>query len=315
MKNIKFIEVKSEIGAGTRGASLGIDALQVAALDFMSSLFVNIPSQQVETVNHLLYEPVRSPFAKRINGVATMYERVADAVCQTMKEGGFPLVLAGDHSTAGGTMAGIKMAHPNARIGVVWVDAHADIHTPYTTPSGNVHGMPVASAIGEDNKALQSHELDEETIECWEKMKNIGGICPKVLPEDIVYIGLRDFEKEEEALIKQKKIKIITVEEIREKGVEYNIKEVLKYLTKCDYLYVSFDVDSMDPSVSKGTGTPVPNGLKKREAEDIIASFSQNHKLCCLEFTEINPTLDSENMMAETAFNILQRAVNLLMIN
>ena len=109
MRNIKIIEVRSEIGAGTRGASLGIDAIKIAALDFMSSFFVNFPTEQIETENKLLYEPVASPYAKRIQGVYTMYERIAKSVSETLKSGLFPLVLAGDHSTAGGTIGGIKI--------------------------------------------------------------------------------------------------------------------------------------------------------------------------------------------------------------
>src|SRR5690606_24710933 len=135
MRNIKIIEVRSEIGAGTRGASLGADAIKIAALDYMSSFFVNFPTEVVETENRLLYEPVESPYAKRIKGILTMYERVSAAVSNTLKSGLFPLVLAGDHSTAGGTIAGIRMAKPKSRLGVVWIDAHADMHTPYTTPS------------------------------------------------------------------------------------------------------------------------------------------------------------------------------------
>src|SRR5688500_18251905 len=148
MRNIKIIEVKSEIGAGTRGASLGVDALRIAALDFMSNFFVNFPAEVVETENHLLYEPVASPYAKRIKGIYARYERVAEAVSGTLNSGLFPVILAGDHSTAGGTIAGIKIAKPKSRLGVIWVDAHADLHTPYTSPSGNMHGMPLATALG-----------------------------------------------------------------------------------------------------------------------------------------------------------------------
>ncbi len=112
MRNIKIIEVRSEIGAGTRGASLGIDAIRIAALDFMSNLFVNFPSEIVENENRLLYEPVASPYAKRIQGIYTMYDRVSKSVCDTVKSGLFPLILAGDHSTAGATIAGLKMGPP-----------------------------------------------------------------------------------------------------------------------------------------------------------------------------------------------------------
>jgi arginase len=315
MKNIKIIEVKSEIGAGTRGASLGVDALKIAALDFMSNFFVNFSSEEVATENNLLYEPIESPYAKRIKGVCTMYERVSDAVMNTVKSGLFPVVLAGDHSTGGATISGLKMANPKRRLGVIWIDAHADLHTPFTTPSGNMHGMPLSVVLGEDNKASQVHNVDEKTIDLWERLKNIGKVSPKVLPEDIVFIALRDYEKEEEALIKKHNIKVITVAEVRRKGVAQVVRQTLLTLNKCDDIYVSFDVDSLDSSISRGTGTPVPNGLKEREAEDLMASFMQSHKLCCFEITEVNPTLDKENLMAEIAFNILQRSVNTLLVN
>src|SRR5215217_1495737 len=131
MKNIKLIEVPSEIGAGTRGASLGVDAIRIAALDFMSSFFIHFPSEKVPTENKLLYEPIESPYAKRIKGILTMYERVSKAVKDTFKTNFFPVVLSGDHSIAGATIAGIRMALPESRLGVVWIDAHADLHTPY----------------------------------------------------------------------------------------------------------------------------------------------------------------------------------------
>lgn len=315
MRNIKVIEVKSEIGAGTRGASLGVDALQIAALDFMSSFFVNFPTEQVETENKLLYEPVQSPYAKRIHGILTMYERVSKSVCDTLKSGLFPLVLAGDHSTAGGTIAGIKIAKPKSRLGVIWIDAHADLHSPYTTPSGNMHGMPLATALAEDNSENQVHFPDEKTVDLWNKLKNIGKISPKIRPEDIVFIALRDYEKEEEHIIKKYNIKVIPVQEVRRKGVENVVRQTLMHLSNCDDLYVSFDVDCLDSSISRGTGTPVSNGLKEREAEDLLAALMQNHKICCLEIAEVNPTLDKENLMAEIAFNILQRSVNILLMN
>lgn len=315
MRNIKILEVRSEIGAGTRGASLGVDAIKIAALDFMSNLFVNFPSEVIENENRLLYEPVASPYAKRIQGVHAMYEKVSKAVCDTVKSGLFPLVLAGDHSTAGATIAGLKMARPKRRLGVVWIDAHADMHSPYTTPSGNMHGMPLAISLGEDNVENQLHNPDAQTVEYWNKLKSIGKIEPKILPEDIVFIALRDFEKEEEAIIKKGNIKVIPVAELRRKGIENIVRQTFLHLSNCDDIYVSFDVDSLDSSISRGTGTPVSNGLREREAEDLVASFMQHHKICCFEVAEVNPTLDKENLMAEIAFNILQRSVNLLLLN
>lgn len=315
MKNIKLIEIPSEIGAGTRGASLGIDAIKIAALDFMSNFFIHFPSEKVLTENKLLYEPIESPYAKRIKGIAALYDRVSKAVCDTMKNNFFPVVLSGDHSTAGATIAGIKMAKPKSKLGVIWIDAHADLHTPYTTPSGNVHGMPMAISISKNNEECAVHELDDETTRSWNYLKNIGKIAPKVLPEDVVFISLRDYEKEERNLIEKYDMKVITTKEVRNKGAENIVRSVIRYLADCTDIYISFDVDSLDSSISKGTGTPVGNGLREREAEDLISKFMQNRKICCFEITEVNPTLDKENLMAEIAFNILQRSVNVLMMN
>lgn len=315
MKNIKLIEVPSEIGAGTRGASLGVEAIKIAALDFMSNFFVHFPSEKIEVENKILFEPIHSPYAKRMQGVVTMYDRVSKAVCDSIKGHFFPVVISGDHSNAGGTIAGIKMAKPKSKLGVIWIDAHADLHTPYTTPSGNMHGMPMAVSIAEDNRESKVHELDEKTAKQWEQLKNTGKSGQKVLPEDVVFISLRDFEKEEKHLIEKHGMKVITTSEVRRTGAENVCRKVLRYLSDCTDIYVSFDVDSLDSSISRGTGTPVSNGLKEREVEDLISKFMQNRKICCFEITEVNPTLDKENLMAEIAFNILQRSVNVLMMN
>ena len=232
-----------------------------------------------------------------------------------MKNNFFPVVLSGDHSIAGATITGIRMAKPKSRLGVIWIDAHADLHTPYTTPSGNVHGMPLAIAINEDNDEYAVHELDDDTRKYWNLLKSMGKISPKVLPEDIVFISLRDYEKEERHLIEKYGMKVITTNEVRRKGAENVVRSVIRYLGDCTDIYVSFDVDSLDSSISKGTGTPVSNGLREREAEDLISKFMQNRKICCFEIAEVNPTLDKENLMSEIAFNILQRSVNVLMMN
>jgi arginase len=244
-----------------------------------------------------------------------MYERVSKAVMNTIKSQFFPVVLSGDHSIAGATIAGIKMAKPGARLGVIWIDAHADLHTPYTTPSGNMHGMPLATALAEDNAELSVHELDRDTEKYWNHLKTLGGLSPKISGEDIVFISLRDYEREEKAIIEKYGMKVITTSEVRRKGPENIVRSVIRYLSDCTDIYVSFDVDCLDSSISKGTGTPVSNGLREREAEDLVSKFMQNRKICCFEIAEVNPTLDKENLMAEIAFDILQRSVNVLMMN
>jgi arginase len=313
IKPIKLIEVKSEIGAGTRGASLGVEAIKIAALDFGSPFFKKFKAVEVKSENQLLLEPVVHDYAKRIKGVYTLNERIANELKTTIvKENAIPIVLAGDHSSAIGTIAGLKMAHPNKRLGVIWIDAHADIHSPYTTPSGNMHGMPIACSLDEDNKEKAINKLDDETSEFWEKLKNLGGICPKINYQDLVYIALRDFEPPEDFLIKRNKVRVFTLQEIRKKAVERVAIESLNYLDSCDIIYVSFDVDSMDSRISSGTGTPVPNGITEKEAGNLIYYIMRSKKIACFEMVEINPTLDKENLMAENAFEILQKATNQL---
>jgi arginase len=244
-----------------------------------------------------------------------MYERISAGVRDVLKDGKFPIILAGDHSNAAGTIAGIKMAYPDSNIGVIWIDAHADMHTPYTTPSGNMHGMPLAVSLGEDNIENKVNTLDYETIELWEMLKNVGGISPKVEYRDLMFIALRDFEEQEGYLLKKNKVKIVTTTEFKKTGVTKICREAIRYLSHCDKIYISFDVDALDPSISRGTGTPVKGGINEREAADIILDLIQNERVCCLEFTEVNPTLDSENVMAETVFEILQKVVRQIELN
>ena len=312
IKPIKLIELKSEIGAGTRGSSMGVDAIKIAALDFGSNFFKKFKSVEVPNENHLLLEPVVNDYAKRIKGIYTLNERLANEIKKTLLKEEVPIVLAGDHSSALGTISGIKMAYPEKRVGVIWIDAHADLHTPYTTPSGNMHGMPIACVLGEDNKERQQNKPDDETVEYWEKLKNLGSISPKIQYNDLVYIALRDYEPQEEFLIKKHKVRVFNLAEIRKKAVERVAIESLNYLDHCDIIYVSFDVDSMDSRISSGTGTPVPNGITEKEAGNLIYYIMRSKKIVCFEMVEINPTLDKENLMAENAFEILQKATNQL---
>lgn len=309
-KSLKIIEVKSEIGAGTRGASLGVDAIKIAALDFGSRFFKKHKSIEVPNENHLLLESTGSPFAKRISGILTMVERVSDEVKNTLGNNEFPVVLAGDHSTAAGTISGIKAAYPKSRLGVIWIDAHADMHSPYTTPSGNMHGMPLAMVLDEDNTDSKVNKLDQETINYWYQLKNVQNIAPKINYRDLVLISARDMEKPEEHLIRKHKVKNITTAEVRKRGVERTVIETMMYLDHCDLIYVSFDVDSLDPTASRGTGTPVAQGLTEKEAGSLMTRLITHHKVCCFEIVEVNPTLDKENQMAEHAFEILIKATN-----
>ena len=306
MKEIKIIEVKSEIGAGTRGASLGVEAMKIASLDLHSDFFKQYDSIEVENVNELLFDGAKHAYAKFIDGVLIMEERVCLEVYEQLFDEFFPIIMAGDHSTAYGTMAGIKKAYPKIRLGVIWIDAHADFHTPFTTPSGNMHGMAVAMACGIDNLECKVNDPRGETLDYWEQIKNVGIPGPKIYPEDIVYIAVRDIEKPENYLINKYNINFIETEDVKKIGPETIAAKALEMLDHCDLIYVSFDVDSMDSRISTGTGTPVPNGLTVDEARALNAALARSPKVCVWEIVEVNPTLDTENRMAEGAFEIVE---------
>lgn len=308
MRTIRLIENQSEIGAGTRGSSLGIEALKVASWNRNDDFFNRYDSIAIKDQNQLLYEENDTPSAIRIEGIVKVYRETAKTVSDTLvKNNQFPLVLSADHSSAGGVIAGVKMAYPEKRIGVIWVDAHGDLHSPYTSPSGNVHGMPLATALGIDNLESKVKEVEEKTVLHWNELKNIGGISPKIRAEDIVFFGVRDTEEPEVQLMNRLGIKNFTVDECRKKGISLTVSQALEIVKDCDIIYLSFDVDSLDSEkVSVGTGTPVPHGFFPKEAEEIINGIIASGKLACFEMVEVNPTLDDQkNKMAETAFSIL----------
>lgn len=315
MRKIRLVEVRSEIAAGTRGASMGIDAMKIASIKRHSNFFMRFEPVSIQDENRLLFGEPQYEFAKYAEGVYTMVDRVCNTIADLRSEGLFPIVLAGDHSTAAGTICGIKKAHPDRRLGVIWIDAHADFHSPYTTPSGNMHGMPLAMVTATDNMECEENDVEEETEAIWERIKQIGGNGPKIDPKDIVFIGVRDTEKPEDFLIDKFEIRNFTTEEVNHKGVKKVAKEALKVLKDCDQIYISFDVDSLDTTVSTGTGTPVPNGLKKEQAFELNRELIKDKRVCCWEIVEVNPTLDTENKMAENAFEILEATTDSLIEN
>lgn len=313
-KKIIILENNSELGAGTRGASLGVDALKIAALKTRKNYFTKYKTEVIETRNALLHEPEENELAIRGEGVLEILNKVHDQVSSILERNKFPLVLAGDHSSAAGTIAGIKTAHPDKKLGVIWIDAHADLHSPYTTPSGNMHGMPLAMALGIDNIEHRRNVVDHETAALWNEIKSVGGEQPKIDPKDIVFISVRDTEDPEEYYISDNEIKQFHVEDVRRRGAKEVSDEVLEYLKDCDIIYLSFDVDSMDCDlVSYGTGTPVPNGLTENEAAGLVNHFLIDKRVCCFEMVEINPCLDNkQNAMAEAAMRILENATNII---
>lgn len=307
-KVIKIIKNRSDIGAGTRGSDMGIDAIEIAAINKNSDYFNEYEFEDVKTHNESIYDKYRSSVAKRIEHVVEQCTRVNNAVKKSLTNNYFPLVLSGDHSSALGTISGIKAAYPAQTVGVIWIDAHADLHSPYTTPSGNIHGMPLAAALGDDNLDCQVNDVAKDTQEHWDEMKNIGIDGPKVLAENLIYFGVRDTEEAEDKQIEKLHIRNYRVDEVRYRGLETCVEEALVKLAHCDVLYISFDVDSMDCDlISFGTGTPVSRGFDQYEIIDIINQIIQSKKVVCIEVVEVNPLLDTKgNKMAETAFQVLE---------
>ena len=310
---IKLIKISSEIGAGTRGSSKGFEGLKTAAAIKGSNVFKDYEVITIKDENDSLLKNISFPNAKRIQHIHAVLQRVHNEVKNQLKKDNFPVLLSGDHSIAAGTIAGIKSAFPQKKIGIVWIDAHADIHTPYTTPSGNMHGMPIAASLGLDHSLPLSNAPKKEVTTLWNDIKQLGGINPKINPEDLVYVGLRDTEWQEDKVIKEMGIQKFTVDFMRNNGGVSTGNSILNYLINCDVIYISFDVDVLDTSLSTGTGTPVPNGLFLREVMSLFNQLTKSKKVCCFEMVEINPTIDNKgNTMAEMGLDVLEAFLEVL---
>lgn len=319
VSSIALVEVDSDLGAGKRGASKGIEFLKQAAIAKQTARMraengiVSLDNRSVQNENHALKGSKSYTHAKYIDAIYKVFERTTDIVASTLQDNLFPVVLGGDHSTAAGTIAGIKKAYPDRRLGVVWIDAHADIHSPYTTPSGNMHGMPLAVATGQDNLNNQINKLDQETAKLWEMSKALGvSDSPNLDIRDLVYISVRDTEEAEDSLIEQHQIPVITTNEVRALGGEAVAQRCLNYLADVDLIYVTFDVDSMDSTICMGTGTPVRGGIWADEAREINAALVKDPRVCCWEICEINPLLDTLNTMAENSLGVFESVVDVL---
>jgi len=315
MKPIKLIKNRSDIGAGTRGSDLGVDAIEIAAINQGSDYFNQFPFEDIKTHNESIYDKDRSTVAKRIEHVVEQCIRLNNSIQKNLKDY-FPIVLSGDHSSALGTISGIKSAFPEQNVGVIWIDAHADLHSPYTSPSGNIHGMPLAAALANDNLESKTNAVDPDTQKYWEEMKRIGYKGPKIQPENLVYFGVRDTEEAEDQQMERLSIRNYKVDEVRYRGLETCVAEALVKLSHCEVLYISFDVDSMDCDlISYGTGTPVAKGFDQYEVIAIIDQIINTKKVVCIEVVEVNPLLDTKgNKMAETAFQVLEAVTSTLLL-
>lgn len=317
VSSIALIEVDSELGAGTRGQSMGTAALKEAAIQKQAAQMhaengvLSLDSLRVQTENWADTLGHNHKHAKYIDRLFQVLTRTSDLVAETLQAGLFPIVLGGDHSTAAGTIAGIKKAFPHHRLGVVWIDAHADIHSPYTTPSGNMHGMPVAIATGIDNLVMQINNLDSDTVELWNLCKTLGlADGANFSVDDLVYVAVRDTEKAEDHLIETQHILNMTTEYVRTLGADIVAQRCLEKLNGVDLIYVTFDVDSMDSTICMGTGTPALNGIFVEEARLLNETLVKDPRVCCWEICEINPLLDTLNTMVENSLYIFESVVD-----
>ncbi len=301
-KELNIIVSGWEYGAGKSGTSKGPDAL-LQELQTRMELPCEV-SRIEQIVDAEDVETIRFPHLKRAAHLIEHQSRLAELIeSQTSKP--FTLLLSGDHSNAIGGMAGFCRNRNPREIGIVWIDAHLDLHSPYTTPSGNIHGMSVNTALEIDNIACQVNTLSTDCIALWEQIKNLKK-TDAVPAENVVFMGIRSYEDPEIRLVKDAGIKVIFAEEIHKNGIQWALEQVRSHLeSRCKEWYVSFDVDSMDPTVSKGTGTPVTGGLSKAQAQTCLEFFWSQDPTRCLEITEINPELDLESPMALQVADIL----------
>ncbi len=290
---IHIIGVPMDLGAGRRGVDMGPSAIRIAGV-----------AEKLRALGHVVTDegdiPIKPPELQKIRNDNLKYlpeivracTLLAGKIEKTISTGGFPLVLGGDHSIAIGSIAGIAAMcrKQKKRLGVLWIDAHGDLNTPDTTPSGNIHGMPLAASLG-----LGAIELT-----------SVGGDFKKLTPQDVVLIATRDLDDGERKLIKNLGINIFTMEEIDKHGMSMVMARALRKLKGVDHLHVSFDLDAVDPQVSPGVGTPVKGGLNYREAHLIMETLNQSGTMSSLEVVEANPILDNRNQSAEFAVELIQ---------
>ena len=272
---------------------MGPSALRIAGITRkLETLGYTVTDEGDIPVHALEIEEEGSSNLKFLTEIARATTILAERVESALDANRFPLILGGDHSMGIGSLGGVA-AHckrEGKRLGVVWIDAHADMNTPETTPSGNIHGMPLAVAMGLGHP----------------KLKAIGGDFVKVQPENVVIIAARDLDVGEVELIKRLNLSAYTMFDIDKRGIYPIIAEVVEKLRhQVDHLHVSFDLDSVDPLVAPGVGTPVPGGLSFREAHFVMEYLAETQMVGSLDVTEVNPILDTRNSTAVFATEVV----------
>jgi arginase len=295
-KKIRVIGVPLDLGQSRRGVDMGPSAMRVAGLEARleelghvvedaGNVSVAIPEQK----------KVGDPSAKYLKEITATCTKHAELVLKTLEADMVPLVLGGDHSVAAGTVAGVAefYRNQNQKIGLIWIDAHTDINTPASSPSGNVHGMPLAATMG-----LGLAEL-----------ANIFDFSPKVKPENCVLVGVRDIDAVEKENVRRAGIGVFTMRDIDERGMRTVMEEALRMAGRGTAGYhISLDMDWIDPEDAPGVGTPVRGGATYREAHLAMEIIADHGRMLSFEIVEVNPVIDEHNRTADLAVELAQSA-------
>lgn len=291
--NITIIGFPVDLGAGRRGVDMGPSALRIANLkQRLEMLGYEVNDTGDINIQIAESQKITNPKLKYLKEILKTSRVLAAKVERTLEKGNFPMCIGGDHSMALGTIAGIAAYCKKRKLkpGVIWIDAHADMNTDETSPSGNIHGMPLAASLGLGHRDLV----------------DFLGFAPKVKPENCALIGIRSVDLEERKNIKKLNVPVYTMSDVDKLGIHRIINRVLKqFKEKVDHIHVSFDVDSVDPLVAPGVGTPVPGGLNYREAHLLMESIAECGCMSSLEVAEVNPILDQYNKSAEFAAELV----------
>lgn len=275
-----------DLGADRRGVDMGPSALRIAGLQTkLEALGYKVEDNGDIKIEIMERQKIKNPKLKYLDEIIKTSKLLAEKVERVLDKGDFPICLGGDHSMALGTISGIASfcKKRKLRLGVIWIDAHSDMNTDETSPTGNIHGMPLSALMG---------------LGC-DELVNLFGFSPKLYPENCVLIGIRSIDEAEKVNIKKLKVPIYTMNDIDKLGIHRIIAKVLKqFREKVDHIHISFDVDSVDPSVAPGVGTPIPGGLSYREAHLLMETIAECGCMSSLEIAEVNPILDHKNQSA-----------------
>jgi arginase len=296
-REIAVIGATLDLGQGRRGVDMGPSAMRYAGLE---ERLVTLGYEVRDHGNVETAVPeataLRDERARFLPEIKETCARIAAKVVEESNAGALPLVLGGDHSVALGTLGGLASVHGSG--GVLWIDAHADINTPETSPSGNVHGMPLAAALGFAGEAFESH--------AWP--------LPALDARRVALLGLRQADTGERKLLREAEVRVFTMSEIDRIGVERAMREALDHVSGGAFVHVSLDMDVLDPEVAPGVGTPVRGGLTYREAHLALELVAESGLAGSLEVVEVNPILDRENTTALTAVELVASALGATII-